>query len=124
MTSTLAMPLRKDKKTQTSRNKTTLMVVMTNQNNEEKIKKAAAIAYDPEKDVAPKVVATGKGELAEQIIRLAKAHGVEIKQDEDLAEILSAMDVESSIPIEAYGAIAEILSYIYKNSKSKRDGNG
>ncbi len=91
--------------------------------DENKIKKAAAISYDPTQDIAPKVVATGQGELAEQIIRLAKAHGVEIKEDQDLAEILSAMDLESTIPIEAYGAIAEILSYIYKHSKSKKDGH-
>ena len=88
---------------------------------EDKIKKVAAIGYDPEKDTAPKVLATGRGDLAEQIIKLAKAHGIEIKEDKDLAEILSSMDIESNIPIEAYGAVAEILSYIYKHSKNKRD---
>jgi flagellar biosynthesis protein len=94
---------------------------MSETENKNIVKKAAAIGYDPEKDKAPHVLATGQGHLAEQIIKLAKAYGVEIKEDKDLAEILSAMDIDSNIPIEAYGAIAEILSYIYQNRKDKRD---
>ena len=98
---------------------------MNEKENKNIVKKAVAIGYDPERDQAPRVLATGQGHLAEQIIKLAKAYGVEIKEDKDLAEILSAMDIESNIPIEAYGAIAEILSYIYKNRKDKRnESNG
>ena len=86
---------------------------MHKENTDSKFRKAAAISYDQGKDLAPKIVATGRGALAEQIIHLAKANGIEIREDSDLAEILEAMEVESNIPIEAYGAIAEILSYIY-----------
>lgn len=84
---------------------------------EEKI--AIALKYDRAKEDAPRVVATGKDRIAENIIALAKAHGIEIRKDEDLAEILSKLDVDSIIPLEAYASVAEILSYIYRKNTEK-----
>lgn len=77
-------------------------------------KKAIALKYEMEKDEAPKVVAKGEGSMAEQIIKIAEEHGIEIRHDADLMEILSAIEVDDFIPLEAYSTVAEILRYIYK----------
>lgn len=76
---------------------------------------AVALAYRPEHaDDAPKVVASGRGKLAEHILDLAFASGVKVREDADLAEVLSAVDVDSVIPLEAFMAVAEILAYVYR----------
>jgi flagellar biosynthesis protein len=62
----------------------------------------------------PRIVASGHGAVAEQILELAFAHGVKVRTDADLAEILAAVDVESEIPIEAIAAVAEILAHVYR----------
>lgn len=86
----------------------------------DKNKLAVALSYEREKDEAPRVSAKGKGYIAEQIIALAKEHGIEIREDTDLAMLLSKLDIDTPIPLEAYAAVAEILSYIYKtNDKMK-----
>jgi flagellar biosynthesis protein len=67
----------------------------------------------------PKVLASGKGALAEQIIALALEQGVRVRKDADLAELLSAVDIDCEIPLEAIYAVAEILAYVYRaNGKS------
>ena len=75
-----------------------------------------AVALDgstaPER--APRVVATGRGAVAEQILALAFANDVKVREDADLAEILSMVDVDSEIPLEALAAVAEILAYVYR----------
>lgn len=63
---------------------------------------------------APRVIAAGRGIVAEQILALAFANGVKVREDADLAELLSAVDLESEIPLEAFTAVAEILSYVYR----------
>ena len=60
------------------------------------------------------VVASGKGSVAEQILSLAFAHGVRVRKDQDLVEVLSQVEVDSPIPLEAFTAVAEILSYVYQ----------
>ncbi len=75
---------------------------------------AVALEYDPDSEFAPKVVAGGRGAIAEQILQIAFAQGVKVRQDADLAEILSAIDIESEIPLEAFAAVAEILTYVYR----------
>jgi flagellar biosynthesis protein len=62
---------------------------------------------------APKVIAAGRGTVAEQILALAFAHGIKVREDADLAELLSAIDIDSEIPVEAFTAVAEILRYVY-----------
>lgn len=84
---------------------------------------AVALKYENGRDEAPRVVATGKEKMAEQIIALAKEHGVEIHQDSDLVEILSTLDIDSLIPLEAYATVAEILSYIYRKNAESKYGN-
>lgn len=75
---------------------------------------AVALHYDPDEADAPRVVATGKGALAEQILELAFAHGVKVRADPDLAQVLAAVDVDTVIPVEAFVAVAEILAYVYR----------
>lgn len=74
---------------------------------------AAAIQYDPEKDAAPRVTAKGKGYVADKIIELAKKHGIPVKNDPGLVEILSRLDIDEQIPVEVYRAVAEILAFVY-----------
>jgi flagellar biosynthesis protein len=82
-------------------------------------KPAIAVALSGEDaEGTPKVVAKGKVALAEQILRLAFDHGVKVRQDADLAELLVAVDVESEIPLEALAAVAEILAYVYAANTS------
>lgn len=75
---------------------------------------AVALSYQPEKAEAPIVRAKGSGHIAEQIIETARAHGVPVQQDSDLVELLSCMDLDTVIPVEAFVAVAEILSYLYR----------
>ncbi len=74
---------------------------------------AVALGYEIGKDNAPKVLAKGEGFIAEKIIQIAIDEGIEIREDADLVQILKAVDIESEIPLEAFTAVAEIISYIY-----------
>ena len=76
--------------------------------------KAVAVAYEPAAPRVPRVVAKGKGKTAEKILEIAFAHGVKVREDADLVEVLSAVELDSDIPLEAFAAVAEILSYIYR----------
>ncbi len=75
---------------------------------------AVALSYDPDRPELPKVTASGRGAIAEQILELAFAHGVKVRTDPDLAEVLAAVEVDSVIPVEAFVAVAEILAYVYR----------
>lgn len=79
-----------------------------------KITKAAAIEYERGTDNAPKVTASGRGAVAEQILAIAFERGIKVREDAELAEILSLLEVDSPIPVEAFTAVAEILAYVYK----------
>ena len=80
----------------------------------DKRQKAVALSDQEKSGTRPRVVASGEGGVAEQIIQLAWANDIKVREDADLVEILSAIDVESEIPIEAFAAVAEILSYVYR----------
>lgn len=75
---------------------------------------AVALGYDGARDALPKVVASGRGAVAEQILELAFASGVKVREDADLAEILAAIDIDTEIPVEAIAAVAEILIHVYR----------
>ena len=85
-----------------------------------KTQKAVALKYDREKQGAPKVVASGKGEVANNIIKLAQEHDIFIKKDADLVELLSKIDITREIPPLLYKAVAEVFSFIYKITNDKR----
>ncbi len=85
---------------------------------------AVALKYDRTKEPAPKVVAKGKGLIAENIIKVALEHGITVREDANLVEILDKIDIDSIIPLEAYSAVAEILNYVYKaNATAKSRKN-
>lgn len=87
-----------------------------------KRKTAVALKYDPIKDGAPKVSAKGSGAVADNIISLAKEHGIPVKDDPDLVEILAKLEIEEEIPSEVYVVVAELLAFVYSVNK-KRDYN-
>ena len=72
--------------------------------------KAAALKYRRGKDSSPSLVAKGRGKVAEKIIEIAKAHGIPVKEDRDLVELLSVLDLYREIPPDLYKAVAEILA--------------
>ena len=82
-------------------------------------KKAVALGYNRSQDNAPKVLASGAGEIANKIISLAKEHDIPIKEDPDLIEILSKVEVDQEIPPNLYKAVAEIFSCLYKITNKK-----
>jgi len=85
----------------------------------QKKKRAVALRYDASKDAAPKITAKGQGAIAEKIIELAREAGVPVKEQSDLVEILSKLDLNSEIPPETYVIVAEILAWVYElNQKS------
>ena len=73
---------------------------------------AVALSYDAQKHNAPIVTAKGQGEIAQKIIQLALDNNIEIRQDADLIQILRAVDINEEIPLEAFAAVADIISYI------------
>jgi len=79
-----------------------------------KLKKAIALKYNKEKNSAPKVKASGKGEVAKKIIKIAENYNLPIKKDEDLVELLSKVEIDKEIPLNLYKAVAEVFSFIYK----------
>jgi len=80
----------------------------------DKSPKAVALKYDGKKDKAPRVVAKGRGAIAEKIIDIAKAHHVPLYEDKNLIQILEALDLETEVPPELYRAVAEVLAFIYR----------
>lgn len=69
----------------------------------------------------PRVVATGRGSVAEQILEIAFAKGVPVREDPDLVELLAAVELDAEIPVDAIAAVAEILSYIYRANGRPQD---
>ena len=79
--------------------------------------KVAALRYLKGADSAPKIVAKGQGLVAEKIIAIAREHGIPIREDRNMVEVLSTLDLYDEIPPELFKAVAEILAFIYKMSK-------
>ena len=84
---------------------------MERKRKEEKVKTAVALAYEAG-DVAPKILATGKGELAERIIEKGKAGNVPLYKDNKLANTLSKLEIGDTIPPELYDVVADILVFV------------
>lgn len=84
----------------------------------EKTKQAIALNYDPAED-APKVIASGKGALAERIIERAMENDIPIHRDDKLADTLSRLEIGEMIPPELYEVVAEILVFVDSMDKLK-----
>ena len=81
-------------------------------------RKAVALKYEAERDMAPKVIAKGRGHVAEHILETAQKNSVPVYQDKTLVNMLMALEIDREIPPELYKAIAEVMAYVYKMDKS------
>jgi flagellar biosynthesis protein len=79
-------------------------------------RQVVALRYEPKRESVPRVVAKGRGYLADKILELAREHNIPIRQDRNLLQILSRLDLNDEIPPEIYKAVAEILAFIYRLS--------
>jgi flagellar biosynthesis protein len=74
---------------------------------------AAALHYDPTGPAPPEIIATGRGLVADEIVAVAREHGIAIHQDPGLVEALSMLNIGSVIPRELYAVVAEVLAFVY-----------
>jgi flagellar biosynthesis protein len=82
---------------------------------------AVALAYQTG-DLAPKVVAKGRGLIAEQIIARAREHGVYVHESKELVALLMQVDLDRHIPPALYRAVAELLAWLYKIEATRQSG--
>lgn len=82
------------------------------------LQNAIALAYQAG-DAAPKVVAKGKGLIAEEIIARAKEHGVYIHQSKELVSLLMKVELDHDIPPALYRVVAELLAWLYHIENEK-----
>ncbi len=76
--------------------------------------KAVALKYKAYEDLAPKVIAKGKGEIAKKIIERAKKYDVPLFQNEEMANMLLNVDVGEEIPAKIYESVVEVFVWLYK----------
>ena len=85
---------------------------------EDEIKKpkraAIALRYDVEKDKAPLILATGRGPVADEILRVAEENKIPLYEDPELVKLLSKLEIEAEVPPELYVLVAEVLFFVYK----------
>ena len=86
-----------------------------------KPKQAIALEYNPSED-APKVIASGRGLLAERIIERAKDAAIPVHRDDKLADTLSRLEIGEMIPPELYEVVAEILVFVDAMDKIRSKG--
>ncbi len=86
---------------------------------QKKNKTAIALGYTPD-DEAPKIIATGKGALADKIIDKAKEENIPVHRDDKLAETLSKLDIGDYIPPELYEVVAEVLLFVDRIENIKK----
>ena len=79
-------------------------------------KLAVALEYEVGTREAPRVAAKGYGAIAEQIIAVAEEHGIVIESNAHLAEALSGVELDESIPLELYEAVAEVIAFVLRTS--------
>ncbi|MFP9137400.1 EscU/YscU/HrcU family type III secretion system export apparatus switch protein [Devosia sp. XGJD_8] len=80
---------------------------------------AVALQYEKGTRDAPRVVAKGRGLLADRIVELAQENGVIVEANPVLAEALSGVEIDDTIPIELYEAVAIVIGYVLRASAQK-----
>lgn len=83
-------------------------------------KKAVALQYSPGIDAAPKVIAKGKGYVAENILAAAQKNVIPVYQNKSLVNLLMALELDKEIPAELYTTVAEVLAYVYRMDKKAK----
>ncbi|MBO4400861.1 MAG: EscU/YscU/HrcU family type III secretion system export apparatus switch protein [Selenomonadaceae bacterium] len=86
-------------------------------------RKAVALKYDILQDAAPRVIAKGKGHVAEHILAAAQKNSIPVYQNKTLVNMLMALEIDREIPPDLYKAIAEVMAYVYKMDKDKERAN-
>jgi len=86
--------------------------------------RAIAVKYELGKDKVPKIVASGKGRVAGEILKLAEEHHVPFYEDPTLTQLLSKLQVNDEIPGEMYTIIAEVLAWVYQLDKLAKKRKG
>lgn len=86
----------------------------SNKTKKHKRQTAVSIKDGSDKGEIPVITASGRGIIAEQILQLAFENDIKVREDSALAEMLAEIDIDSPIPSEAFMAVAEILSYVYR----------
>jgi len=86
-------------------------------------RRAVALRYDAEKDDAPRVVARGRGLLADRIVDLAREHGVHVHEDPQLVALLAGLEVDAAVPESLYRAVAEVLAFVYRLDRRTPGGS-
>lgn len=81
-------------------------------------KEVIALSYEPTSVDAPKVIAKGKGIVAENILEKAKKHDIPIQEDPSLVELLGKLNINETIPEELYKAVAEVFAFIYQTNQA------
>jgi flagellar biosynthesis protein len=81
---------------------------------------AVAVRHEP--GDLPKVVASGRGAMAEKILEIAFQAGIKVREDADLAQMLAAIEANCPIPVAAFEAVAEILNYLYRANQAAAGG--
>src|SRR2546429_7971127 len=86
---------------------------------------AVALKYDAATDTAPRVIAKGRGLVAEKIMALAREQGIPMREDPDLIQMLPQIDLDQEIPPSLYKIVAELLAFVYRlNQSYQRPRNG
>lgn len=75
---------------------------------------AAALRYDVDRDRAPLLLASGRGPVADEILRIAEENAIPLYEDRRLAELLTKLEIDTEIPPELYVLVAEVLFFVYK----------
>ena len=88
-----------------------------------KLREAVALAYR-ESDAAPKVVAKGRGLIADEIMARAKEHGVYVHESPELLSLLTQIDLDQHIPANLYAAVAELLAWLYRMEHADQHFSG
>jgi flagellar biosynthesis protein len=86
---------------------------MTRPSDLPKIREAVAMAYR-DNDAAPRIVAKGRGLIADEIMSRAKEHGVYVHESPELLSLLMQVDLDQHIPAQLYTAVAELLAWLYR----------
>ena len=76
-------------------------------------RQVAALQYEQGKDSSPRLIAKGKGAVADKILEVARRHGIPIREDRELVQLLASLDLYQEIPPDLYRAVAEILAFLY-----------
>ena len=84
-------------------------------------KTAVALRYEQDKQTAPKVLATGKGIVADNILEKAQENQVPIQHDPTLVELLGQLEINEVIPEELFGVVAEVFAFVYQLDQKKSE---